>query len=107
MRECVKHFRIFPVRESQSIISFTDEALGFFLFCRFEMNAHKPFSLCGYSFQNELGFQRDGNSFGSGFPIGARASCWLGNPMEGSALKWQEESNETGGFVAHDFARKV
>ena len=24
--------------------------------------------------------------------------------MEGSALKWQEESNETGGFVAHDFA---
>ena len=27
--------------------------------------------------------------------------------MEGSALKWQEESNETGGFVAHDFAHKV
>ena len=24
--------------------------------------------------------------------------------MEGSALKWQEASNETGGFVAHDFA---
>ena len=22
-------------------------------------------------------------------------------------LPWQEESNETGGFVAHDFARKV
>ena len=30
------------------------------------MNAHKPFSLCGYSFQNELGIQRDGSSFGSG-----------------------------------------
>ena len=35
-------------------------------FLRFEMNAHKPFSICGYSFQNGLGFQRDGNSFGSG-----------------------------------------
>ena len=30
------------------------------------MNAHKPFSLCGYSFQNELGIQRDGSSFGPG-----------------------------------------
>ena len=27
--------------------------------------------------------------------------------MEGSALKWQEESNETGGFVAHDLVCKV
>ena len=27
--------------------------------------------------------------------------------MEGSTLKWQEESNETGGFVAHDFVCKV
>ena len=35
-------------------------------FLRFEMNAHKPFFICGYSFQNELGFQRDGNSFGTG-----------------------------------------
>ena len=38
----------------------------FSAFCRFEMNAHKPFSLCGYSFQNELGIQRDGSSFGPG-----------------------------------------
>lgn len=98
-------------------------------FLRFERNAHKAFSICGYSFQNELGFQRDGNSFGSGFPIGARASCWLGNPKGtafpwqwfpkaaalpwrvefngGPGPSWQEESNETGGFVAHDFARKV
>ena len=30
------------------------------------MNAHKPFSFCGYSFQNELGIQRDGSSFGPG-----------------------------------------
>ena len=30
------------------------------------MNDHKPFFLCGYSFQNELGFQRDSGSFGSG-----------------------------------------
>ena len=37
--------------------------VGFF---RFEMSAHKPFSICGYSFQNEPGFQRDGDSFGSG-----------------------------------------
>ena len=89
--------------------------MGFF---RFEMSAHKPFPICGYSFQNELGFQRDGSSFGSGFPIGARAPCWLGNPKGtafpwqvesngGQSPPWQEESNETGGFVAHDFARKV
>ena len=62
---------------------------------RFEMNVHKPFFLCGHSFQNELGFQR-------------RQRCLGGwNPKEDSALKWQEESNETGGFVAHDLARKV
>lgn len=35
-------------------------------FLRFEMNAHKPFLICGYSFQNGLEFQRDGSSFGSG-----------------------------------------
>ena len=45
-------------------------------FLRFGMNAHKPFFICGYSFQNGLGFQRDGDSFGPGFPIGARAPCW-------------------------------
>ena len=96
---------------------------------RFERNVHKPFFLCGHSFQNELGFQRDGNSSGSGFPIGARAPCWLRIPKgteypwqwfpKAAALPWrveskggqhppwQEESNETGGFVAHDLARKV
>ena len=88
-------------------------------FYRFEMNTHKPFSICGYSFQNGLGIQRDGSSFGSGSsnrgeecPVGwgiQRGQRSLGgrHPMEGSALKWQEESNETGGFVAHDLARKV
>lgn len=45
---------------------------------RFELNAHKPFFLCGYSFQNELGFQRDGNSFGAGFPIGAGSALLAG-----------------------------
>ena len=30
------------------------------------MKAHKLFSICGYSFQNGLGFQRDSGSFGSG-----------------------------------------
>ena len=98
-------------------------------FLRFEMNAHKPFSICGYSFQNELGFQRDGSSFGAGFPIGAGSTLLAGEskgdsvPLAvvskgGSAAlaggiqwragpPWQEESNETGGFVAHDFVRKV
>ena len=47
----------------QQILSVGGFAVGFF---RFEMNAHKPFSICGYSFQNGLGFQRDGNSFGPG-----------------------------------------
>ena len=42
----------------------TGQSSGFL--CRFERNAHKPFFICGYSFQNEPGFQRDGNSFGSG-----------------------------------------
>ena len=32
------------------------------------------------------------NSFGSGFPIGARAPCWQGNP-KGTAYPWQEASN--------------
>lgn len=43
---------------------------------------------------------------GWGFQRGQRS---LGgrHPMEGSALKWQEESNETGGFVAHDLVCKV
>ena len=45
---------------------------------RFAMNAHNSFFLCGYSFQNELGFQRDGSSFGSGFPIGARSTLLAG-----------------------------
>ena len=98
-------------------------------FLRFERNAHKLFSICGYSFQNGLGFQRDGDSFGSGFPIGAGAPCWMGNPKGtaspwqwfpkaaalpwrvesngGKCPPWQEESNETGGFVAHDLACKV
>ena len=80
---------------------------GFF---RFEMNTHKPFSICGYSFQNGLGFQRDSNSFGSGSsnrggecPVGwgiqrgqrslgsgfqRRQSCLGGrHPMEGSTLR--------------------
>ena len=29
------------------------------------MSTHKLFFICGYSFPNELGFQRDGSSFGS------------------------------------------
>ena len=96
---------------------------------RFEMNVHKPFFLCGHSFQNELGFQRDSSSFGPGFPIGAGSDLLAGEskgdtlPWQwfpktavppwreasngGQRPPWQEESNETGGFVAHDLARKV
>ena len=58
------------------------------------------------------------NSFGSGFPIGAGSALLAGDskgdrvPLAGgiqwrAGPPWQEESNETGGFVAHDFARKV
>ena len=87
-------------------------------FLRFETNAHKPFSICGYSFQNKLGFQRDGNSFDSGFPIGARSALLAGEskgdsvPLAvvskgGSAAlaggiqrraepSWREESKEIG-----------
>ena len=42
------------------------------------MSAHKSFPVCGYSFQNELGFQRDSKSFGSGFPIGVRNALLAG-----------------------------
>ena len=65
-------------------LSLLEEQLwGFF---RFAMNAHKPFFLCGYSFQNGLGFQRGQSSLGSGFQ--RRRSCLGGrHPMEGSALR--------------------
>ena len=93
------------------------------------MNAHKPFSICGYSFQNELGFQRDGkflwlgvsnrgesallaeDSKGDSVPL-AVVSKGGGAALAGGIQRraepfWQEESNETRCFVAHDFARKV
>ena len=75
-------------------------------FLRFEMNAHKPFFICGYSFQNELGFQRDGNSFDLG-SSNRGESALLAENSKGDTLPWQEASNETGGFVARDFVRKV
>ena len=96
---------------------------------RFEMNAHKPFSIFGYSVQNELGFQRDGkflwlwvsnrgesallaeDSKGDTLPWQwfprAAALPWREASNGGQRLPRQEESNETGGFVAHDFVRKV
>ena len=84
---------------------------------RFEMNAYKPFSFVGTHFKTHLGFQRDGDSFGPGFPIGAGSALLAGESKgdrvpwqwfpKAAALPWQEESNETGGFVAHDFVRKV
>ena len=123
----LNHIHPYEFKISRTSSSYRMKLWGFL---RFEMNAHKPFSICGHSFQNELGFQRDGNSFGSYVsnrggerPVGLwiqrgqrslgsgfqrRRRCLGGwNPMEGRALKWQEESNETGGFAAHDFARKV
>ena len=84
--------------------------MKFWGFYRFEMNAHKPLFICGYSFQNRLGFHRDGfslwlwvsnrgekrpvgwgiqrgrRSLGSGFQ--RRQRCLGGrHPMEGSALR--------------------
>ena len=92
--------------------------MKFWGFYRFEMSAHKPFFLCGYSVQNEPEFQRDSSSFGSGFPIGVGSALLAGEskgdrvPLAGgiqwrAGPPWQEASNETGGFVAHDFVRKV
>ena len=52
--------------------------MKFWGFYRFEMSAHKPFFLCGYSVQNEPEFQRDSSSFGSGFPIGVGSALLAG-----------------------------
>lgn len=63
-------------------------------FLRFEMSDHELFSICGYSFQNEQGFQRDGDSFGPGFPIGARSTLLAGEskgdsvPLAGG-IQWR------------------
>ena len=57
-------------------------------FLRFEMNAHKPFFICGYSFQNELGFQRDGNSFDLG-SSNRGESALLAENSKGDTLPWQ------------------
>ena len=88
-------------QKSQSFLPLSDKALAFSVVLKGMPTNHFPF--CGYSFQNGLGFQRDGSSFGSGFPIGARAPCWLGNPKgtafpwqwfpKAAALPWREESN--------------
>ena len=68
-------------------------------FLRFERNAHKPFCICGYSFQNASGIPKGWQiPLALTSPIGARAPCWqripkgtrcLGgrHPMEGSALR--------------------
>ena len=86
------------------------------------------FSFVGTHFKTSWDSKGIAFPFGSGFPIGARAPCWLGNPKGtafpwqwfpkaalpwreeskgGQSLPWPEESNETRGFVAHDLACKV
>ena len=47
------------VQNPQDFIFLSYDVLGIIAFY---MNAHKLFSICGYSFQNGLGFQRDGFS---------------------------------------------
>ena len=52
-----------------------------------------------------------GDPKGDGVPLavvskGGRAAL-AGGIQRRAAPSWQEESNETRGFVAHDFARKV
>ena len=84
----------------------------------FGMSAHILFLFVGTHFKTSWDSKGMANSFGSGFPIGARAPCWQWFPKAaelpwreasngGQHPPWPEESNETGGFVAHDFARKV
>lgn len=90
----------------------------FWGFLRFGMNAHKPFSIVGIHFKTGWDSKGMAFPFGSGFPIGARVPCWQWFPKAaalpwreesngGQRPSWQEESNETGGFVAHDLACKV
>ena len=93
------------------------------------MNAHKAFSIYGYSFQNELGFQRDsfslwlgvsnrgesallaGESKGDRVPLAVVSkgggAALAGGIQRRAEPSWREESKETSGFVAHDFVRKV
>ena len=99
-------------------------------FLRFEMNAHKPFSLLWVLISKRIWDSKGmANSFGSyvsnrgesallageskgdtlpwqWFPKAA-ALPWRVESNGGKCPPWQEESNETGGFVAHDFAGKV
>ena len=63
------------------------------------MNAHKPFFICGYSFQNELGFQRDGSSFGLGHPIGA-GSALLAGVSKGDSVPFAVVSKGGGAALA-------
>ena len=63
---------------------------------RFEINAHKPFSICGYSFQNELGIQRDGGFFGPGSSNrGGERPVGRGF-QRGQAMPFQRIRSETG-----------
>jgi len=62
---------------------------------------HASCGWCGSDFSNR-GKQRP---VGWGIQWGQR-SRWQWFP-KAAALPWQEESNETRGFVAHDFSRKV
>ena len=95
-------------KKSQSFLSLPDKALAFSVALKGMPTNHFPF--CGYSFQNGLGIQRDGSSFGLGSsnrggerPVGLwiqrgqrslgsgfqrRQRCLGGrHPMEGSTLR--------------------
>ena len=115
-------------QKSQSFLSLPDKALAFSVVLKGMPTNHFPF--CGYSFQNASGNPK-GRQFLWPWVIqwGRGAPCWLGNPMGtafpwqwfpkaaalpwreeskgGQRPSWQEESNETGGFVVHDLACKV
>ena len=77
--------------------------MGFFVFEGWEATG---FYNVACQISETTGSSEGSIPFDSGFPIGASAPCWQWFP-KAAALPWQEESNETGGFVAHDFARKV
>ena len=57
------------------------------------------FSFVGTHFKTHLGFQRDGNSFGSGFPIGAR-SALLAEDSKGDSVPLAVVSKGGGAALA-------
>ena len=79
MHESFVWFRSCVLANPQSSISLLDEVLGF---CAVDVLKGMPindFSFVGTHFKTHLGIQRDGDSFGPGFPIGAGSALLAGD----------------------------